>query len=162
MLHITAEDLDANPEYGVGILNYELHERRRRDPYRGIDDPLDKAFRELEFNWISGEKYGSQAFKKPVFEDGYLVQSGKRGRPVSPARTAAIKGLVLKLYLQKPWLEITKRVCPCGESHGDPNKVVALCQPKLDAQVVFLRRLLKRCDIQLFGQLPARAIMPYD
>ena len=161
MLHISADDLNNNREYAVGILNYELYERRRREPpFTGIETQHDQCFRELEFGWISGETYRTARTRVEI--DGELIHPGRPGRPVSPMRRAAIKALVCQLYLKKSWLEITKRVCPCGDSHLDSNKVVALCQPKLETQVRFLKRLLKDCDIQLTGELPARAIMFFD
>lgn len=162
VLTITAEDLEANPDYGVAILNFALHERRRCEEYRGIEDPLQTVFRELEFLWIYGERLWGKDSSAAIYEDDYLVQPGRKGRPVTQTRRAAMNAYVRRLYLKKKWLEIVRRVCPCGGSHLDSNSVVASCQPKLEVQVMALKRLLKKCEIQLSGELPAKAILPTD
>lgn len=159
MFTVTAEDLDRNADYGVAILNFALHERRHQHGYHGIDDPMDKLFRELEFLWIYGERLWGKDAMSPVYDEGYLVQPGRRGRPVTQTRRAAINAYVRRLYLKKEWLEVTRRVCPCGAPHRDPNAVVAVCQPKIEVQVMGLKRLLKQCEIQLPGELPAKAIL---
>jgi len=80
-----------------------------------------------------------------------LWWGGKRGRPIT-LRHAAIMALVRREYLNKPWLEVTRRICPCGRSHvgaDDTLRTKAECQPKLQAEVRILKRLLRECKIKL-------------
>jgi hypothetical protein len=164
VLHVTSEDLHDNPDYAVGILNYAFRERLRRDKnFEDIDPLRERCYRRLERGWIFGEQFGGRDTKAPVREvvNGCtLSMPGKPGRPVTPIRHAAIWALVRKLYLKETWFEVTCKVCPCGDSHDEAFKVVALCQYLLDPHVRFLKRLLKGCDINLSGQFPALAIIP--
>jgi hypothetical protein len=80
-----------------------------------------------------------------------LWWAGKQGRPVI-LREAAIRALIRREYLEKPWLEITRRVCPCGRRHVGTdctNRAKAECQPKLETEVRILKHLLRDCRIAL-------------
>jgi hypothetical protein len=50
--------------------------------------------------------------------------------------------------LQKPWEEISRRVCPCGERHTN-ERVMMQCKPRLQAEVRHLKQLLRRCEIEV-------------
>lgn len=80
-----------------------------------------------------------------------LWWAGKQGRPVI-LREAAIQALIRHEYLEKPWLEITGRVCPCGRPHAVKDctyRTMAECQPKLETEVRMLKHLLRDCRIAL-------------
>jgi len=80
-----------------------------------------------------------------------LWSAGKRGRPIK-LRQAAVRALIRRTYLHKPWLEITRRVCPCGKSHvgvAGTYRAKAECQPKLQSEVRILKRLLRECKVEL-------------
>ena len=228
-LEITRDKLEEDPEYVLGILNYALKERLRRDPDAGdlvvslrnslvslVSRRYDyislrkECYRQLIFKWFYGEQFdrrnrallkekvplrdaswpdesfwGDNLSMGPCYQPsecdrlfrrqqwtkvtsqraGRVVlltikRHGKPGCPVTPMRRAAIKALVLLVYLKHSWREITRKVCPCGDPHLDWNRVDARCQPKLEAQVRLLKRLLRDCNIELSGAFPASAIMP--
>jgi hypothetical protein len=61
--------------------------------------------------------------------------------------------LFLREYLQKPWIEITRRVCPCGNRHTN-GRILTLCRPVLQAEVRILKGLLRSCKIELREESP--------
>ena len=73
--------------------------------------------------------------------------SGRRGRPVT-LRKPAIMALMRREYLQKPWNEVTRKVCPCGKEHNE-DRVRNECQPKLQTVVRILKGRLRDCKITL-------------
>ena len=76
-----------------------------------------------------------------------VARAGRKGPPVTK-RGAAIAALFRREYLQKPWEEISRRVCPCGERHTN-ERVMTQCKPRLQAEVRHLKQLLRRCEIEV-------------
>lgn len=79
--------------------------------------------------------------------ESILYWAGKRGRPVT-LRQSAILALVRKHYLSETWEQVTKAVCPCSGNHTR-ELVRSQCQPKIEAEVRILKRLLRDCKIVL-------------
>lgn len=93
--------------------------------------------------------HDSTAAEQVTLWDEMMISlwAGKHGRPVS-LRHAAIEALFLRVLLEMPWEQITRRVCPCGNDHV-PGLIKMSCQPKLETEVRMLKRLLEQANITL-------------
>lgn len=149
-------ELEKNPERGIDVLEYclsmSLSQENLRDPTwreRSLglaEDWIDARvpLKVKEAKRLQDELMGTcegQEF------DRIRRNAGKRGRPVT-LRKAAVMALMRRHYLRKPWKEVTPRVCPCGLEHTR-ERVLTQCQPKLQAEVRILKRLLRDCSITL-------------
>lgn len=143
------------------VLYARSHMDKQRWQWLRVEEPT--TFRlvmmlKLIFGWIYARrpltyKIAEESLRlpRPLFERALLLWwSGKQGRPVT-LRHAAVKALLRREYVKETWEETTKRLCPCGKSHThiDRHIVQAECQPKLEANVRSLKRLLQDCGIQL-------------
>jgi hypothetical protein len=153
--------LEQNPERAVGVLVTAVW-LRLFDIMHSSEAAPPPAIFELLWKWI----YAREPLKRKVAmalaqrqgdhwtRNMILMWAGKRGRPIK-LRRASIMALFRREYFKKPWREVTRRVCPCGKSHLDPNKVTEVCQPRLEADVRNLKRLLHECGIK-FPPAPSK------
>ncbi len=74
-----------------------------------------------------------------------LTRIKRRGRPVKSRRTA-IQALFRKVYLNRSWEEVTRRLCQCGQSHDDRLTLIK-CQANLESEARHLKRELKKYQI---------------
>lgn len=153
--YITLDELREHPEQAIKCLMAAILKRDDELRQKG-EDELEPRLAKLIFGWILARHPITQKHaitllqQNPTMWERMMINhwAGRHGRRII-LRHAAIKALFLVTYLDEPWLNVTKRVCPCGDSHLDSNKVVALCQPKLETDVRILRRLLRDCQITL-------------
>lgn len=156
----TEQQLDETPDRAVGVLLWQVWLRLFDISRSG--GPIEPSLSKLLFEWVYARRPLSRkaAIRLAQLEhheweqNMILMWAGKRGRPIV-LRKAAIAALFRREYLGKRWLDVTRRVCPCGDSHGDPNKVFAACQPKLEAEVRILKRLLRACNIDFPPKAPS-------
>ena len=155
IFRITFKELEENPSLARKLLLGLWFQRLTQMQTPCADRELD-SMAKLIFEWIFARRpltrEAAERFlrQQPDAEDFerllILTWTGKRGRPITK-RQAAIEALFRREYVQKSWMEITKRVCPCGHPHTK-ERVLMQCQPALQAEVRHLRRLLRDCRIE--------------
>ncbi len=88
-----------------------------------------------------------------------LMRIRKKGRPIK-SRHAAIKALFRRVYLNKPWPEVTQRFCQCGQSHDnktpDNTQRFMKCQENIQSEVRHLKKVLRKFDIAFPPARPAK------
>lgn len=156
------EELERNPELGLDVLEYYLHKSINSENLR---KPLwAKLAHELAMGWLDARqplkfsKAGRLLAKAAGTDLGedfvdenerstIRYWAGKQGRRTK-LRKAGIMALMRRHYLDKPWKEITARVCPCGENHNDP-RVMKYCTLSLQSERRMLKRMLAELKITL-------------
>ena len=164
---VTSQDIENNPSLAIGVLLDSLWWRAVEIHHsNGFTKQQLKGVFKLLHEWVYARgpltieaalKLAEQ--KSTKWEQNMILMwAGKRGRPIK-LRHAAIEALFLKEYLNKRWLEVTRRVCPCGKSHVGPdgtNYAKANCQRNLETVVRILKKLLRADKIDFPPKPPAK------
>ena len=111
---------------------------------RSFNQLMDWAYPESWF--LTFEQATKLALKAKTLDEchGILKRAsagGQKGRP-STKRVPAIKALVYQEELGWTWPKLRDRFCPCGKAKHDSG-----CQNSLRAEVVMLKRLLRKYGI---------------
>jgi len=111
---------------------------------RSVSELMDWAY--LESWLLTFEQATKLALKAKTLDEchGILKRAsarGQKGRP-STKRVPAIKALVYQKELGWTWPKLRDRFCPCGKAKHDSS-----CQDSLRAEVVMLKRLLKKYGV---------------
>ena len=155
IFRITFKELEENPSLARKLLLGLWFQRLTQMQTPCADREVD-SMTKLIFDWIfarrpltreAAERLLQQQPDADDFERLLILTwAGKPSRPITK-RQAAIEALFRREYLQKSWMEVTRRVCPCGNSHTQ-ERVLLHCRPVLQAEVRHLRRLLRDCKIE--------------
>ena len=145
----TVQDFNQYPELAIDVLVCAIFIRCVEiSPPGKYAVPPDDLLQVL-WDWIyCGQPLDGRAAIEPASlwnREVAMTQVRKKGRPIK-SRHTAVKALFRREYLNRPWDDVTRLLCRCGQPHDDKQKLKR-CQDNIETQVRNLKQVLREYGI---------------
>jgi hypothetical protein len=145
----TVQAFNQYPELAIDVLVWEIFIRSVEISPRGeYAAPPDDLLHVL-WDWVyCGQPLDGRSAIEPASlwnREVTMTRIRKQGRPIK-SRHTAVKALFRREYLNRPWADVTRLLCQCGQPHDDKQKLKQ-CQDNIESQVRKLRKRLRKHGI---------------